>query len=389
MEVLSFSEQNAVTFDKKKSPNDSFSDTRSRVSLGASFDLNEDASAGVTAIKCDRQYDSTVQQTVAGGTIDAFKFYEAYLNLKNVFGIDHKVGKQFYGKTGDIIIYYGPSGWTTRIMTAASLEGWTGIWKKDKLVVTGLSAKYNEGLTTTLTDKDISGLTASYDYSEIVKPTAYIYRSDDRNTVATLENRLIVAGVKAEGKYMDVTYAAEYAMNKGSNRTAATAVDYNGNAMKFNAKYNFGLGLGNLEASGEFARGTGDKASASKNEGFKAINSHYRPGIIVSANGYGAGVASKFTSLDNLTCWNASLKAMPKDLSKLNVTAKYVNLKYTEKVGTAKDIGNELDMTATWAHSDNLSIQAAYAMFMPDKDIAIATKHDAVNLMILYASVKF
>ena len=273
IEVLSVTEANGTTFNKKAKPEDKFSDTRSRVTLGASFDLNEDADAVVTAIKCDRQYDSTVQQTVAGGTIDAFKFYEAYLNLKGLFSIDHKVGKQFYGERNDINIFYGPSGWSTRVMTASSLEGWTGVWKMNKLTVGGLAAKYTEGLTTTLTDKDITGLTAKYDYSEIVKPSAYFYQSDDRNGVVTKENRLLVMGAKADGKYMGVTYSGEYAMNRGSNRTAATAVDYKGNAMKFNANYTVGLGLGDIEASGEFVRGTGDKASATKNEGFETINS--------------------------------------------------------------------------------------------------------------------
>lgn len=397
VEVLSVTADNALTLDGKTLPNDRFSDTRARVTLGASFAPTEEIDAVVTAVKCDRQYDSTAQQTVAGGTIDAFRFYEAYLKLKGVLGIDHKVGKQFYGKAGDLVIYYGPSGWSTRIMGAASLEGWTGVWKRDKLTVTGLAAKYKEGLTTTLTDKDIRGINLSYDYSELAVPTAYLYQSDDRNTVPGRRNELFVAGAKAEGKYLGVVYAAEYAVNMGSNRlisTTDTARDYNGSAIKLNAKYTLEPAAGKLELTGEYARGSGDRPGAKKNEDFTAINANYKPALIFSGVGLGAALAP-LNKLQNLTSWNVGAKFMPKSLEKLDISAKYMNFRSTERTVTGRGIGSETDLITTWTQSQNITLKAAYAMFMPDKDMRyltaspVLTTHDTVTLIDLYMCVKF
>jgi hypothetical protein len=390
IEILSVTADNAVTLDAKTPPNDKFSDTRARVTLGASFAPTEEIDAVVTALKCDRQYDSTVQQTVAGGTIDAFKFYEAYLKLKGVLGIDHKVGKQFYGKAGDLVIYYGPSGWSTRVMSAASLEGWSGVWKSDKLTITGLAAKYKEGLTTTLTDKDIQGVNFAYDHSEIVSPSAYLYQSDDRNTAPARTNKLIVAGVKAEGKYLGIAYCAEYAMNMGSNKGAvstSTAVDYNGKAIKLNAKYTLEPAVGKLEVAGEYAFGTGDKSATRKNEAFTTINANYKPGLLISGVGLGPNLASSLNKLENLTTWNAGLKFMPKRFEKLDIAGKYMNFMRTE--GAANGMGSEVDLIATWNQSQNITLKAAYAMFMLDKDMAVVTRHDTVTLMDLYMCVKF
>jgi len=389
LEVLSITADNAITFDKDKAPNDKYSETVSRVCIGATFDLNDNASAKVTVAKAGRKYDSGLFQTAAGGTIDSFVFFESYLALDDVLGMNHKIGKQFYGNPGDIVIYYGPSGWFVRGLGASSIEGWTGVWKKDKLAIGAMAGKVVEGNTNAMTDTDLYGFTVSYDLFDYLNPAMYYYQSDDRSTAA-LQDKLIVMGLKAAGKYMDLSYSAEYAMNGGSdhNLTATTDMNYKGTAMKIDADYVLDVNkIGKFVFMGQYAMGSGDKTAGNKDDKtFYAINPNFKPGIILG--GIGTGAITTISSLGNLTVTTLGANFTPNKWDKkLNLDAKMYTLKYTE--ATNDGIGSEIDFVATWNHSDNVSLKAAYAMFSPDKDIAIASKKDTVTLMNFYVNVKF
>jgi len=373
--------------DFNKNAGDKYGDVKNRVMINAGFDLNEDVSANVAVNKCDRNF-GNAPQTVAAGTADTFQFEEAYLTLRGVLGLNHKVGRQYYGKAGDIVIYYGPANWYTHGLNAfnVGLDGWYADWSKDKLGVTALVAKTSEINGITNTDKDLYGVTASYDYSDIVKPGVYVYEQKDRSVATNKLNNLEVAGVKAAGKYAGFNYSGEYAMNMGNNSNVATDQKYKGSALKVNADYGIDF-MGKVVVMGEFARGTGDKVAADKsNKGFVAINSNYRPGLI--AGGVNAGAFNP-TGLNNLTTWNLGANWTPENLNKLNLEAKYYSFSYTEKkVNGFAPIGTEADLVATWNHSQNVALKAGLAMFMPDK-YKLATKDDSVSLMSLYMNVKF
>ncbi|HOL62259.1 MAG TPA: hypothetical protein PK103_02705, partial [Elusimicrobiales bacterium] len=61
----------------------------------------------------------------------------------------------------------------------------------------------------------------------------------------------------------------------------------------------------------------------------------------------------------------------PSAMEKLNIAATYYNMKVAEKNTGMKDtLGNEVDLVATWKHSDNLSLKGYYAMLKPEKDNA-------------------
>lgn len=360
----------------------SFSNINSRLMLGMNFDLNDDVNAQVTAIKSDYRYYGTDSQNVDALTAN-IKFAEAYINLKNVLGINHKVGKQFYGKPGDIVIYYGPSyqNLDTAIanFTVSSLDGWYGEWAKNKWTVTGLAAKVTENSLVAATDKNLYGVTGSYALSDIVKPAVYFYESNDGANV-TLHNTLDVVGVKADGKYQGVGYGVEYAMNFGKNKV--TTKSYKGSALKANANYSLDAKTaGKFDFTGEFAMGTGNKAttSATKNEEFTAISSNYLPGMIFGPY-YKCG-------LGNLTTFNVGAKFMPKQIEKLSIAGTFYNFGYTQKVGLVSTIGTELDFAATWKHSENVSLKAYYASFSADSKYS--TKTNAETLMGLNLGVKF
>lgn len=383
---------NAKTFDKKAG--DKFGDVKNRVMIDASFDLNEDVTANVSVNKCDRSY-GQVPQTVAAGTADTFQFEQAYLMLKGVLGLNHKIGRQYYGNDGDIVVYYGPANWYTRGLNAfnVGLDGWYADWSKEKLMVTALVAKITETAVapaTTNTDKDLYGLTATYDYSDVVKPGVYFYEQKDRVAATNKLNNLEVIGLKANGKYAGFNYSGEYAMNLGNNSNLVANSDnkYKGSAMKLNADYGFDV-MGKLVVMGEFAMGTGDKnVGDASDKSFQDIKANYRPGLIAGGIGLTAGLA-QINSLNNLTTWNIGANWTPEKLNKLNLGLKYYDFSNTEKVGTVDHVGSEADLVATWTHSQNVSLKAGLAMFMPDELVVTAGKDDAVNLMSLSMNVKF
>jgi hypothetical protein len=235
-------------------------------------------------------------------------------------------------------------------------------------------------------DVDLYGITGHYDLTEVVKPSLYVYEAKSRATGSFKLNNLIVAGLKANGKYMGFNYSGEYAMNAGNNTSVAANTNnkYKGSAIKLNADYGFDV-MGKLVVMAEYAMGTGDKKVDASQKGFQDINANYRPGLIAGGVGV-AGFAP--TSLENLTTWNAGANWAPSKVEKLDLGVKYYSYAFTQKVGVKKQIGTEADLVATWTHSKNVALKAGFAMFNPVKKFT-GGKTDAVTLGNLYMNVKF
>lgn len=357
-----------------------YSQTTSRVMLGVNFDLNDDVNAQLTAVKCDYRNYGTASQDL--NTLQSnVKFEEAYMNLKNVFGVNHRLGRQFFGNPGDMVVYFGPTSNLGQAYSASALDAWYGEYKKDKLTVGALMGKVTENSLTAMRDKDVYGVTAAYDYRAELQPSLYIYQVDDR-VASVVSAKPNIAGVKVTGKYQGVGYGAEFAMNSGNNG----ATDYTGTAMKANVDYALDAKTaGKFVFMGEYAMGSGnDTTTADKEEGFQAVNSNYVPGLLF-------GGVDGNSGLNDLTTFNIGATWIPQQLEKLTIGAKFFNFAYAEDKGTAPNtytaIGTELDFSATWKHSDNVGLRASYAMFVPSSDYNVTT--DAANLLGLDLVVKF
>ena len=351
---------NTNTADFNKAVNDKTNDQDYRANIGFNFEAGEGANVQVNLI-------STAANNV--------EFGQAYLGIDNLLGIGHKFGRMFYGDQGDLVIYYGPDYWYVSDMPYTATEGWLGEYKYDKLTVNALIAKEVDVKKDTYgADIDVYGVKANYPVNDMINPTVYYYQKAD-NTVAPLD-RLNVMGAKITGKYMGFEYAGEYAMNNGAETATA---DYAGNAMKFNVGYGLDL-MGKLNLGFEYLSTSGDDTSADKDEEFFGISSNYKPGFI--CGNFGAVIG-------DVTTWNIGADWNLEKVNKLTVGAKYFNFALTED----KDkVGNELDITAKWAHSENVTLGAYYAMFMIDSDYAtvnLAGNDDNASQMGLFASVKF
>src|SRR3989339_266687 len=162
IEVKSVTVNNYPGFDADNLVNN-HSETMPRVMLGVNFDLNDEINAQITAVKCDNQY----------------------------------------GNTGDMVIYFGPSSNLGSSYSVSALDAWFGEWKKDKWSATALIGKWQENSVVNMRDKDVYGVTAAYDFSEMMKPSLYVYQLDDRIASLTAA-KTNVAGVKVTGKWQDL-----------------------------------------------------------------------------------------------------------------------------------------------------------------------------------------
>lgn len=382
--------------DYNKNAADKKNDVDTRVQLNAGFDLNEDVNAVVSAVKCNRQYNAA-SETVAGGTINSFTFEQAYLNLKGVLGFDHRLGRQYYGNEGDLVVYYGPKSWPFTYAAAANglgvtgLDGYTGWYKTGKWDIHGILAKAVNTGAAANNDEDIFGVVAKYDLgNEMVNPTAYYYTYNTQagTGFAGPNDHLDVVGARSNGKVAGFEYNAELDMNMGSNNNAIYALGtagvnkYQGYGFLGNVKYGVDL-AGKLDFMGEFAMGSGDKKVDDKVKGFYAINSDYRPGIIYG--GYKANAG-----LTNLTTYNVGAMWTPTGAPKLTLGAKYYNFAETEKLGGKSNLGTETDLCVNWKHSENVNVKAYAASFTPEKDTvpAVATD-DAATMLGAAFTVKF
>jgi len=358
------------TVDANSKADDKASDNDYRANIGFNFDAGQDANVQVNLIK--------------NAGADNVEFGQAYVGLKNLLGLNHKFGLMFYGNPGDMIIYYGPDAWYVSDMGYNALEGWTGNWKKDKLTISALIAKESDTKTNRI-DADVYGVTANYAINEYLNPTAYVYQWADNTGLygAIGMDRLNVMGVKANGNYKGLEYAGEYAMNSGDyiHKTLLTKFDYKGNAIRINAAYGFDL-IGKAKISGEYLTASGTR-TATKDKNFYGIMENYRPGIIFGCTNNTVG---------NMTTWNLGANWTPEKLNKLNLDAKFYNFGHTETVATVDQIGNELNLVATWKHTENVAFKGYYAMFMVDSKnstVNFLGNDDNAMQVGLLASVKF
>ncbi len=356
LEVNAYNVNNA---DFDKNTDDKSGDVDTRLMLDMSFDLNDDASAVVSVVKNNRQW-GTAQEDA--NTIQTnLVFEQAYLNLKGVMGMDHKLGRQYYGKEGDMVIYFGPKGWPYPVkMPVSALDAWIGTYKYDNWTFTGLLGKINRN--TGNMGENISGIDIKTKINRFDLNAYYYYKVD--NTVAPAD-KLGLFGLRANWECMflkDLNLAAEYDKNIGKDKTYAK---YKGYAYKLNADYKIDL-AGKLGFMAEYTYISGQDSSPDKKV-YTPINIDYRPGII--ANGFGVPVIYTTAVGTGYKGIHLGANWTPSAMEKLNIAATYYNMKVAEKNPGMKDtLGNEVDLVATWKHSNNLSIKGYYAMLKPEKD---------------------
>lgn len=388
---------------------DDISTILTRLMVKADWDLLDDVHAHVSIDKNDRTYGGTTGGNTAGAsqdlnTIQSKLFVdESYVKIDKLFGaLDTTVGRQFYGESGDMVIYFGPK-YQLYGMPITALDGARFDWNGEKAGVTLLGSKLAP-VAGALGATD-SGSINLYGLDVHVKPTdnvsaaAYIYNRITINSgnapgVNVVANdHLYVAGLKAKVTMGGAWVKAEIAKDFGQQRGTAVggaaggitqpSANYTGWAGKANLGYKADISnVGAFTGWGEAAIGSG---GATANRNFQAIAGDYRPGQIWGRFATGAvgatlatGGANDTANLSNLIVIGAGVKATPAALSKLTAGLSWYNyrLQTANGVPTAqagnKFLGNEYDLDLSWAHSENVTVSAGVGEFAPGRNLILA-----------------
>jgi hypothetical protein len=296
--------------------------------------------------------------------------------------------------------------------------------------VTGIAGKVADGTliqngATAATD--LRGVVVSCKMHEMVKPSLYVYNevlhavgalgatSNGVNGVVSGKNtNLWIAGVKVKVAVGGLSASGELAGNRGEDRTTAEYTSFKGWALLAKAAYKLDLSnLGMITPWGELGYGTGDSNGQSYgNRNFQAINTDYRPGGIYGRFDRTASLklntgANSLASdgLNNRIIWGIGIKGTPTAVNKLTVGAAFWRYAFNRLADNAnanganpttrnsRNIGSEVDVTAEWKHSENVSLKATAGSFKPGAGVAdINRPNAALNPVVMLAgdvSIKF
>lgn len=428
--------------------NDRIGDAHTRAMLHADWDLLDDVHAKVTLVKggdaANRVYGQGAESldNIQTRTI----VQQAYVKIDKLFGhVDTTIGRQFYGETGDLIIYYGPRDNFGQRVNA--IDAFRADWNGEHMQVTGIAGRTkdadplaaNTAGNITGGDVDIRGLVVSCNKHENVKPAVYLYNrvtharnglgatAGSAGTNASGKNdNLFVAGFKVKGEGAGFSGSLEFAKNFGQDRLtydlngvagngSAQNVNYTGHAIKLNAAYKADVqDVAVFNPWLEAARGSGDSnASYAGNRNFQSIATDYRPGAIYgrfdtnAAVALGAatnnnGYAAASNGLTNRLIWGVGVKATPAALNKLTTGVQFYRYAFDRlledgsglagvagRVGSSRpsrNIGSEIDWVNEWKHSENVKVKVTLGSFQPGAFIRdIRGANAAVNPAVMAA----
>jgi len=418
--------------------NDHIGDVQTRVMIHADWDVLDDVHAKVSLTKNDRnwgdaggnpQVNGNSQSVDAAGVLGNTFVDQAYIKIDKVGGaLDTTLGRQFYGTSGDMIVYYGPSdkmiyGLGTNAIDAARVD-WAGSWGG----LTLLGGKVFGAPIGTVDNADINlfGVNAAIKGTDMVSGAAYAYDQITRGTgalgnppgngagpanISGVNDNLWVVGLKAKANMGMAWLAGEVAKNFGSNRisnaTAGTAASrsYIGWAAKVDAGAKVETPIGGVSPWANVGLGSGDSDnSSSSNNGFTAISGDYRPGTIygtfttgsagalggLSGAAVGANAVAGNGTLTNRFIWGVGVKTTPTAMNKLTVGASFwdFHTQTSALPATAgsprpfvgnKHIGSEGDIDLGWQHSENVTLGAGVAEFWPGGLISEANQSTDVT----------
>ncbi|MBU3929632.1 porin [bacterium] len=350
------------------------SESSVRTMINMDMQLADDMDARVVLTKNDQKFgDNNGNDQNLGNAQWATNVTNAYIKVQKLLDlIDLKVGRMFYGERNALSMYKGPS--YDYNLGIVAVDGYLATAEIAGINVEYLDAKEIEVGNAQDRDTDLQGLVLSpvSKIADMVSGKFYAYKKVDNLAAGNHDsNTLLLYGIKASADVSGVNVKAEYAMNGGTDETGATDVDYKGNAMIVGASAK----VASVGVRAEIANGSGQDTS-SDNTLFTA-ESDLRYGEIwgnttETAILGGVGIA-------NLSVVNVGADYDVND--KVKASADYLILKRNELVAGTKKIGNEIDLKATYEHSENLSMELVVARLMTDK--AFGTDDiDKVNLQM-------
>jgi hypothetical protein len=409
VEMDATSANNVLDFNSKAA--DRIGAAQTRVMLGMDWDLLEDVHSKVSLYKNDQvygQYNGVGNADLSGAqnlnNIESNVFVsQAYFKVDKVFGfVDSTFGRQYYGAPGDLIAYYGPK-YGQYGMGVTSIDGARFDWNGEHAYATGLAFRPSNAVNaignsgTALTgQQDIRALMLGCKGNENGDGKISLWNRETHFTqgaAAAANDNLYIADVKIKGKAAGAYGSLEVGYNFGENRAAVAAPNqysgrYDGKAILADLGYKADIEqVATINPWAQFGLGTGNGTTnvTSHNEDFQSIATDYRPGAIygrfddTAALQFGNnpnGVVSS-NGLTNRRIFGAGVKATPAALSKLTVGAAFWDINLDKLVDESffhgpppdaygnRHIGSEVDLSAEWKHSENVSLVGTLGDFQP------------------------
>lgn len=406
--------------------NDRIGDVQTRIMLDAMWNVLDDVHAMVSVTKNDRTWGTVggnpqaagnSQPGITGGgtgVLNNLYVTQAHVKIDDLMGaLDATLGRQYYGESGDMVVYFGPSDKALYGMPVTALDALRVDWSNDMVGVTGVAGKITGTALggAVARDVDLEGINAALKGHENLSAAAYVYRRVTHGALALgapannadaggRNDNLYIAGAKVKAMLGQAAWlGVEAAKNFGTQRQTGSATvlatrKYTGWAAKVDAGMKAEVaGVGSLTPWGHVAYGTGDSDSRSnENNGFVAISGDYRPGTINGRFANAMGVANPIAlaegvdafsgtnpaasngTLTNRFIYGAGVKVAPGAAQKLMIALAWWNFRTqtgaiptvsggARPYGGNRTIGSELDLDLTWKHSDNVSVGAGVARF--------------------------
>jgi hypothetical protein len=387
IETRSFGIDNET--DRKGATDDYRSETNVRMMFGANFDLLDDVHGRLLLDRTPRFGNGASSVT---NIEDTLVFDNGYVKVDKVFGaVDLTLGRQFYGDSNDLVIYYGPQG--DELLSVTSLDAFRtdasigGVARFQglygKLADTG-----NVGATSN-TDSDLFGGELSTDkVIPLGNLAAYYYTAKIHNVKPPAQgnNTLSVTGIRAGGDILaGLGYQAEYIQNFGRNNTSAVPANntaYHGNAYFLGVHYGHELDGRPIRAHLEYGRGSDD---------FRAIAAGRRFGLIWGEHSnFGPSTLNRAqaTGLSNLKVVDAGVGISP--LAKLGFDFNWYRFRYDANLGgIGTSAGTEYDFIVSWKHSDNVTFDVNAASFQVGDAIRPTGQNSPVTRLGADVSIKY
>jgi len=437
LEVRGASASNETDLNDKANDHRGVTATRTRVGIAA--DVTEDVktrlevtrtpgSAGSAAL-----YGGAAQPTSVQTEENSWVFNNAYVDVANLWSLSVRLGRQYVGEAGDLVWHLGAK--DDDAMTITSIDGIAVRKAKiaDKLDLDAFTGKFRESAAnvaatdaTSSGDINLSNLQATL---RNVLPGGNIWVGLLMGNAAGVTNKtgdninLNIARIGANGGVAEnlVTYRAEFLQDFGNRNGAGVGgadVKFKGNA------FDLGVGVNAPESSAgkigvwaNYLHASGDKTADNDD---KSFNDFTTLGVNTSDRYYGeifgrsnalAGAGSPLGQGagnfggqgQGLQVFDIGANFKPSFWSKGWFKADWYNLGTSEDTvalvspgvtKSSKKLGNELDLTVGYDHSDNVGFKAGYAMLMPDDGLSLiqtgnTTANDTITEWFGRASVKW
>ncbi len=410
LEVNGVSAKNEV--DYNDITNDHRGGTNTRVRVGMDATVTEGVAGRFEIVRTNNaasQYGNGAQ--TLNNEQDNFLIQNAYIAMDDLLGLKVKLGRQYVGNPDDLVLYYGPlndDNLTVNALDAISIS------KAFKFVEIGLMIgkdDEDDALANTDSDDGVGTGDINVNSLDIVLPTLIpggkinlgkAWAVDENSSDSDDSDKLGVYRIGVNGGLQDnlITYRAEYLMNDGEYGAAGAKVDYKGNAIDLGVGANL-KAMGDLGLAVNFVNASGDdNTTNTEDKAFQTISpGRFYGEIFGKSNTFafadgGAGVDTGAQD-QGLQIIHLGASYTPEMLAKLSVKVDFYDFSYAEDTvdnATAEDdIGTELDLTIGYKHSDNVKLEAGYAMLSPGDAVTVggAAKDDAITKMFARAKVKW